>query len=73
MSLRERVHRIEERLTGLEEKLAKMEEQMAGIQDLTVTPDDKVDLQKIFSQIDETAEKAAKHRSYLVHTDPPAS
>lgn len=62
---------VEERLAFLEERLARLEEKVAEIQE-TNQADGKVDLQKIFSQIDEnSAKKSKSQRSYLVQTEDP--
>ena len=70
--LQESVYRIEGRVAALEAKLANLEEKMAAAEELGPRPDDKVDLQKIFSQMDEKeAESAKPQRSYLVQTEIP--
>ncbi len=66
------VQRIEVRVADVEEKLAKLEVKMAELQAIGTRPDDKVDLQKIFSQMEEKEGKSGRpERSYLVQTEIP--
>ena len=57
VDVREILMELEERMAGIQETLSRLEERMAAIQEILLKEEDKVDLQKVFSQWDQKAEK----------------